>query len=180
MKQRRARMKENILADIIGFNGDRRDLYCEIGRFIFEYSALEQDLRRHLRRKAQVPFDFDAPIMSAFDFARLCNAMNAVSAIEEADGLPDPAIKHLMSKALKINDARVAVVHGSWMSTYAGDRARYVSRTSMKPANHFEFAGDLDELSDSIVKLRREISEAISAGDERRGPKIVKKRRKID
>jgi hypothetical protein len=180
MKKRRARKGDNILADIIGFDGDRRDLYCEIGRFIFEYSGLEHDLRRHLRRKAQVPFDFDAPIMSAFDFARLCNALVAVSAIEEADGLPDPAIKGLMSKALRINEARVAVVHGSWMSTYAGDRARHVSRTSMKPVNYFEHAGDLDDLSDAIVKLRRDISNAISDGDERRGPKVVKKRRKID
>ncbi|MBN9004880.1 MAG: hypothetical protein J0H40_05640 [Rhizobiales bacterium] len=180
MKKRRARMKENSLADIIGFEGDRGDLYREIGRFVFEYSRLEHDLRSHLRRKAQVPFDFDTPIMSAFDFARLCNAMIAVSEIEEADGKPDPVLKDLLKQAKAINDIRVAVVHGRWMSTYAGDRARHVSRNSMKPTNYFENEGDLDEQSDAIVKLRADLAEAVHAGNERRGPKAVKKRRKLD
>ena len=180
MKKRRARMKENSLADIIGYEGDRSDLYREIGRFVFEYSRLEHDLRTHLRRKAQIPFDFGTPIMSAFDFAKLCNALIAVSEIEEADGKPDPTIKDLLKRAKAINDIRVAVVHGLWMSTFAGDRAKHISRNSMKPTNYFEYEGDLDEQSDLIVKLRAELAEAIHAGHERRGPKLAKKRRKID
>jgi hypothetical protein len=124
------------LADIIAFEGDKSDLFREIGRFVFEYSRLEHDLRTYLRRKAQVPFDFNTPIMSAFDFARLCNALIAVS--------------------------------------------EHVSRSSMKPTNYFENEGDLDEQSDAIVKLRAHLAEAIRAGNERRGPKAVKKRRKVD
>ncbi|WP_375312851.1 hypothetical protein WHZ77_06105 [Bradyrhizobium sp. A5] len=172
-------MKENSLADIIAFEGDKSDLFREIGRFVFEYSRLEDELRTHLRRKAQVPFDFNTPIMSAFDFARLCNALIAVSEIEE-DGKPDPALEKLLKQALKINEKRVAVVHGRWMSTYAGDRAQHVSRSSMKPTNYFENEGDLDEQSDAIVKLRADLAEVIHAGNERRRPKIAKKRRKID
>jgi hypothetical protein len=180
MKKRRARMDASIiLADIIAFEGDRSDLFGEIGRFVFEYSRLEHDLRTYLRRKAQVPYDFGTPIMSAFDFARLCSALVAVSAIEE-DGDPDPALKKLLNKAQDINQVRVAVVHGRWMSTYAGDRAEHVSRSSMKPQRYFEHAGDLDEYSDAIVKLRAQIAEAVRAGNKRRGPKAVKKRRKLD
>jgi hypothetical protein len=168
LKKRRARM-ENSLADIIGWDGDKSDLYREIGRFVFEYSQLEFDLRRIFRKKIGIDFEHDDIMTVGFDFAKLCAALIAASAIEE-DGEADPILKKLLGRCHKINDVRVAVVHGRWSSTFGGDRAIHVARGSMKQQPMFEYEGDLDEHSDAIVKLRADIADAVSAGDERRGP----------
>ena len=90
MKSRRARM-QNSLADIIGYDGDRTALYREIGRFVFEYSQLEFDLRRILRRKVGIAIEHDDIMTAGFDFAKLIAAVIAASAIEEG-GKPDPAL----------------------------------------------------------------------------------------
>jgi hypothetical protein len=66
---------------------------------------------------------------------------------------------------------RIAVVHGRWHSTHGGDRAIHVSQKL------FEYEGDLDKLSDGIVKLCAEIAAAVHAGDERR-PKPEKRKHK--
>jgi hypothetical protein len=174
-KKRRARMV-NSLADIIGWNGDRSDLYREIGRFVFEYSQLEFELRRIFRTKVRIAIEHDDIMTAGFDFARLCAALLAASAIEE-DGKPDPALAKLLNQCKRVNEVRIAVVHGRWSSTYGGDRAIHVGRNSMKQERMFEYEGDLDEHSDAIVKLRADIAEAFTAGDERR-PKPKKRKRK--
>jgi hypothetical protein len=43
----------------------------------------------------------------------------------------------------------------------------------MRQQRMFEHEGDLDEQSDKIVKLRADIAEAVNAGDERRGPRLL-------
>lgn len=136
---------------------------------MFEYSQLEFDLRRIFRKKVGFDFEHDDIMTAGFDFARLCTALIAASAIEE-DGKTDPAFEKLISQCKRVNDVRIAVVHGRWSSTYGGDRAIHVGRNSMKQQRMFEYAGDLDEHSDAIVKLRASIAEVVSAGDERRGP----------
>lgn len=170
-KKRRARM-EAMLADIIGFEGDRSDLFREIGRFVFEYSQLEAELRRIFRKKVGIDFEYEDIMTAAFDFAKLVTALLAASAIEEdrADEKPDPALEKLLKACHKVNEARVAVVHGRWSSTYGGDRVYQVARGSMKQQKMFEYEGDLDDLSESIINLRKDIVEAVRAGDERRGP----------
>lgn len=180
MKKRRARM-ENSLADIIDWSGDKSDLYREIGRFVFEYSQLEFDLRKIFRKKIGIDFEHDDIMTVGFDFAKLCAALVAASAIEE-DGEADPVLKKLLGQCHKINEVRVAVVHGRWSSTFGGDRAIHVARGSMKQQRMFENEGDLDEYSDAIVKLRANIMEAVSAGNERRGPpkkKRILRRKKV-
>lgn len=174
-KKRRARM-ENSPADIIGWNGDKTDLFREIGRFVFEYSQLEFDLRRIFRKKVGIALEHDDIMTAGFDFAKLIGALIAASAIEEG-GKPDPALEKLLKSCHDVNAQRIAVVHGRWSSTYGGDRAIHVSRNSMKQQKLFEYEGDLDELSDGIVKLRAEIEAAVHAGEERR-PKPKKRKRK--
>lgn len=169
VKKRRARMKANSLADIIAWPGDKSDLFREIGRFVYEYSQLEFDLRKIFRKKVGIDFEHDDIVTAGFDFAKLCTALVAASAIEE-DGDADPLFKKLMGKRHEVNTVRIAVVHGRWSSTFGGDRAIHVARGSMKQQRMFEYEGDLDEHSDGIVKLRAEIAEAVRAGDERRGP----------
>ncbi|MGY3395988.1 hypothetical protein ACVWW6_008579 [Bradyrhizobium sp. USDA 3311] len=96
-KKRRARMN-NSLADIIGWNGDKSDLYREIGRFVFEYSQLEAELRRIFRKKVSIDLEHNDIMTAAFDFAKLVTAILAASAIEEdrQDGKPDPVLVKLL------------------------------------------------------------------------------------
>ena len=79
-KKRRAR-RENSLADIIGWSGDKSDLYREIGRFVFEYSQLEAELRRVFRKKVSIDLEHDLEhndiMTAAFDFAKLVTAILA-------------------------------------------------------------------------------------------------------
>lgn len=175
-RKRRARM-QNSLADIIGWNGDKSDLFREIGRFVFEYSQLEAELRRIFRRKVNIDLEHNHIMTAAFDFAKLVTALLAASVIEEdsADGKPDPVLEKLLKACYKVNEARVAIVHGRWSSTYGGDRLYQVARSSLKQQQMFEYEGDLDELSESIVKLRADITEAVATGDERRGPRKKKR-----
>ena len=144
-------------------------LFREIGRFVFEYSQLEFDLRRHFRRKIGFGLQFGDVMSAGFDFDRLCNALKEVSAIEEG-GQADPVLmKHL--KACKaINDIRVAVVHGRWVSTLGGDSVLQVSRGTMKRHRLLEKEGELDRHSDAIIKLRVDIADAICAASKRRKP----------
>lgn len=167
---------ENSLADIIGYDGDRSALYREIGRFVFEYSQLEFDLRRYFRQKVGISMDHNDIMTAGFDFAKLVTALIAASAIEEG-GTPDPVLEKHLKACFKVNETRIAVVHGRWSSTYGGDRAFHVARGSMKQQKHFEYEGDLDEASDAIVKLRAEIAAAVDTGDERR-PKPKKRKRR--
>lgn len=184
MKKRRARM-ENSLADIIAWPGDKSDLFKEIGRFVYEYSQLEADLRKIFRKKMGYDLEHDDIMTAGFDFAKLVTAIIAASVIEEdrEDDKPDMALKALLNKCHDVNAVRIAVVHGRWSSTFGGDRVVQVARGSMKQQKMFEYEGDLDEHSDGIVKLRADIAEAVRAGDERRGPpkkkRILRRKKKV-
>lgn len=160
--------EQNALAHLIENDGDKSDLFHEIGRFIFEYSKLEFTLRRHFRRRVGYKIEFDDVMSTGLDFAKLCNGLLALSA-REAGGKPDPVLKKLIDECHRINAVRVAVVHGTWFSTLAEDRVVHVSRTSMQKQTMFRNAGDLDKHSDAMIKLRDAISVAIYAANERRG-----------
>jgi hypothetical protein len=161
--------KQNPLAHLIENDGDKSGLFEEIGRFIFEYSKLEFALRRHFRRKIGYKIDFDDVVSTGFDFAKLCNALTALTTAENG-GKPDAALKPLLDECHRINAVRIAVVHGSWFSTLAEDRVVHVSRSSMKRQTLFRQAGDLDKHSDAMVKLRADIAQAIYDANERRKP----------
>jgi hypothetical protein len=133
-------------------------------------------LRRYFRSKVGISLEHNDIMTAGFDFSKLVNALIAASAIEEG-GTPDPVLEKHLKACFKVNDTRIAVVHGRWSSTYGGDRTFHVSRNSMKQQKLFEYEGDLDELSDGIVKLRAEIAAAVHAGEERR-PKPKKRKRK--
>jgi len=162
------------LADIIAFDGNRDDLYREIGRFVFEYSQLEADLRNLFRSMIGYDREHANIISTGFDFSRLCAALLAASAIDEG-GKPDREFAKIVSRCQRINEIRVAVVHGRWSSTYGGDRAIHVSKGSMKPTNYFEFEGELDGKSDEIVRLRQDLKNCAVAIKASEKPKRRKK-----
>jgi hypothetical protein len=167
MVRRKITSKQNALASLIANDGDKRDLFIEIGRFIFEYSQLEFDLRQHFRRKIGFGRQFNDVMSAGFDFARLCNALKAISAIEEG-GQPHPVLAKHLKSCMEINDIRVAVVHGHWVSTLGGDTVVKVSVQNMKRQRLLEKDGELARWSDAIKVLRADIADAIEAADEQR------------
>jgi hypothetical protein len=76
VKKRRARMEANSLADIITWPGDKSDLFREIGRFVYEYSQLEFDLRKTFRKKVGIDFEHDDIMTAGFDFAKLARPLS--------------------------------------------------------------------------------------------------------
>jgi hypothetical protein len=76
VKKRRARMEANSLADIIAWPGDKSDLFREIGRFVYEYSQLEFDLRKTFRKKVGIDFEHDDIMTAGFDFAKLARPLS--------------------------------------------------------------------------------------------------------
>jgi hypothetical protein len=139
---------------------ERERTYRAIGRFIFEFSQLEYTLRHHVGELADVQEEFFDILTSSFDFARLCKAMLALSAMKN-EGAPDPTLKGLINDCQKINEDRVRVVHGLWVFGTGHGRAIHTARDSMKSKEYFEEAGNLDAQSDRIQKLRWEIDRAI-------------------
>jgi hypothetical protein len=166
MKRRRVKIEENALAYLIA-NEDRDDLYRQIGRFVFEYSQLEFSLRRVLRRKMGVKLEYDHLMVAGFDFAKVCFAIKELSALEEG-GTPDPSLAKVISGCLKINELRVAVVHGRWSSSLGGDGVVHVPRSSMKRTMMLDKEGDLDRYANAIEKLQEDLVEVVTAGDDRR------------
>jgi hypothetical protein len=168
MARRRVSILENPLASLIA-NDDRDDLHRAIGRFIFEYSQLEFLLRRILRHKLGIKMDHDDVVTAAFDFAKLCTAIVELSAIEEG-GKPDRKLKDLIGDCHDVNGIRIAVVHGRWISTLAGDQVLH------KRTIKLDEEGKLDRESDGIGRLRERITEVAHAGDERRKRKAANSR----
>jgi hypothetical protein len=167
MSRNRVRVEQNALAFVVANDGDKSELFREIGRFVFEYSQLEFDLRQHFRRKIGFGRLFGDVMSTGFDFARLCSALMAVSAIEEG-GQADPALAKHLKACLAINTVRVDVVHGRWVSSLGGDSVLKVSRGNMKRQRLLQKEGELDRQSDAIIKLRANIADAICAANERR------------
>jgi hypothetical protein len=147
---------------VIQFTPVEKDrIYREIGRFIFEFSQLEYTLRHHVSEMARLDEQYFDIITSAFDFAKLCTALLALSG-QRNGGKPDPEVEKLIKTCHEVNTVRLRVVHGLWVVGSGHDRAIHTSRNSMKSEVHFDKPGDLDEWSDKTSKLRWGIDQAVN------------------
>jgi hypothetical protein len=136
-------------------------VYREIGRFIFEFSQLEYTLRHFVAEMARIDDQYFEVVTSAFDFAKLCSALLALSA--KKGGKADSTLKDLIAGCHEINTVRLRVVHGLWVVGAGRDRAIHTSRNSMKSEVYFDKPGDLDDQSNRCNKLRSDIEKAIYA-----------------
>jgi hypothetical protein len=156
-------MTDNVVTGItFGGTGPTDPIYREIGRFIFQFSQLEYTLRHHVAEMAHIGDEYFDIVASAFDFAKLCSALLALSAKEKC-GKADPALKNLISECHDVNTVRIRVVHGLWVVGSGNDRAIHTSRNSMKSDVYFDKPGDLEAQTDRCAKLRFEIEKTIYA-----------------
>ena len=105
---------------------------------------------------------------AGFDFAKLCTALVAASAIEE-DGDADPVFKKLMGKCHDVNAVRIAVVHGRWNSTFGGTGGQGLILSAKMLADAMAADGRSVAQSQSYEpRSRRRCVPATSAGARRR------------
>ncbi len=130
-------------------DGQRNErLYTAIGRFVFWFSKLEGMLKADLAGLLDLDGKYLDSVVSAFDFASLCNTMKAMR-LSRAPKNRRKNVEKFFSRCMSINESRVRVAHGDW--TLNG--ARIVSRNSKAAAIYFAKPEELDELSKECETL---------------------------
>ena len=106
--------------------------YRAIGRFIYEFSQLEYEIRVRLATEIGVPDWYFNEIM-VHDFTVLCTAAQKIfefSYSQEKDRWKK--MEPLLKKALGLSTIRNAVAHGLWVPSMDGGKVIHVPR-SLKP-----------------------------------------------
>jgi hypothetical protein len=130
--------------------------YEAIGRFIFEFSQLEYEIRHRIAEEVWVSEEYFNAIM-VHDFAVLCTAAHHVFQIafeKEPDRIKE--FKALIKKARALADIRNAVAHGLWVPFMEGGKVIHVPR-SLKPNISTEQAAALNKKADEARELRAQI-----------------------
>lgn len=134
-------------------------VYAAIGRFIFEYSQLEFTLKHYLADLLDTPDRHFSAAMSGYDFAYLCRLCERV--FRDAVPTQRDAIQKLISKAQRLNDERVKVVHGLWMVHGDETGVSHVSRNKLEPQLYFDKLDDLTKLANEARDIRSAITSIV-------------------
>src|SRR3954449_8553030 len=97
---------ENVFKVIQWTPIEKDRIYREIGRFIFEFSQLEYTLRHHVSEMARIDEQYFDIVTSAFDFAKLCTALLALSG-KRNGGAPDREVEKLIKACHEVNTIRL-------------------------------------------------------------------------
>jgi hypothetical protein len=127
--------------------------YRAIGRFIFEFSQLEYEIRHQVAEAVDIPFWHFNEIM-VHDFTILCNA--ALSVFKFAYTSEEHRWKKmepLLKKALGLGNIRNAVAHGLWVPFVQGGKVIHVPR-SMQPNVSVKQAETLEKKADEARAVR--------------------------
>lgn len=123
------------IADLVVKKNDP-DLFQAIGTFVYQFSQFEASLRYTLaeltiRRHSDV-------IMAALDFAILCRALSEViSRSEKCSPNAKEKMRSALGLALKVNDERVKIAHGTWTIDDKEGLLESLSRQSLKRQKHY-------------------------------------------
>ncbi len=133
----------------------------EIGRFIVDFSRLELMLGGFVSDIADFESDHSESLIRAIDFATLCRLAQDI-AIKERRTISEKRIRSVISRCLKLNnDARVPIVHGTWVDTEDGLGAIHFSRNTLRDSLKFEKAANISDFADEAHSLLVEITELI-------------------
>jgi len=132
--------------------------YEAIGRFIFEFSQLEYEIRYRVAEEAWVMDEYFNAIM-VHDFNVLCTAAEHVFEIGFEKDPPQKLkdFKTLIKKARELSNIRNAVAHGLWVPFMEGGKVIHVPR-SLKPNISTEQADALNKKADEARQLRAQIA----------------------
>lgn len=129
---------------------DKPELYQAIGKFIYQFSQLEFAIRHLLSDLLELtPSQFHI-VTTSYDFATLCRVTSSfICDLPEAQAEEDlqKSVRDTFNDCLKVNDARVRLVHGTWEE----GGASHVSRTTLKPTAYFQSRA---EIANSIEKAK--------------------------
>lgn len=148
--------KQKIAALLMGI--DRNTLHGSIGRFMFEFSQMEYSLRYYASEILDLPDKHWEAAMAGYNFAYLVRLCEQVFGdFLHNDEAKRKEIADALHRCLAINDERVRVAHGTWISSPYGNAAIHMARNSLKTARHFVEPKALDRLADECVALRAKI-----------------------
>jgi hypothetical protein len=134
-------------------DAEQDELFRSIGMYIYRYSQLDYMLRIALYRLLGLSVEQAGSILPMLDFAAVCRACKA-----QLQERPDnKKALDLISSALRVNDDRVRVAHGSW--TEIG--VLHVSRGNARLGLYFSEASELRKKADEIRALTVEVDKTM-------------------
>ena len=141
--------------------------YRAIGRFIVEYSALEEWLRFLLGIELRLRTDLFDPVIT-HDFALLCTVVLKVFEKSVDDKAHYRQLTKLISKCRQLNDLRVKVVHGGWRAEEEGGSVSHVSRRNLQSAKLVQMRSLLEKAADEARATSFALDDFFRAHGERK------------
>lgn len=130
----------------------------EIGRFIVEFSRLELMLGGFVIEVAQFRSDHTESLIRTIDFASLCRLAQEI-AIKELRTMEEKKVKSVFKRCLQLNtEARVPIVHGTWLKTEDGLGALHFSRNTLSESFKFEKIESISNFADETHSLLVEVT----------------------
>ena len=150
-------------------NLDPPEKVCRaIGRFIFEFSQLEHELRCLIWDEIDQNGNFFYDVMFAFEVAPLCSMALSIFLLTWK---PDKFAvgERIVKRFMAINDLRNRVVHGQWMHFSEDGTLLHTSRHG-KGRQYDNQALELEKTAEELKQLYLSLREAARARlDERYG-----------
>jgi hypothetical protein len=92
---------------------EKSELYDAIGKFIFQYSQLEYQLRWNLAIEANIQNELSTILIGPYDFSMLCTVLER-TLLKKKPAKEHDDINKFFKRCRAVNDVRVKIVHGSW------------------------------------------------------------------
>jgi hypothetical protein len=140
--------------------------YRAIGRFMFEFSQLEYEIRYRLSEVLDVALWYFNEAM-VHDFSALCNAAKSAFDFEYSKATERPKFKELeklLNRALDFSRLRNAVAHGLWVPFEKGGSLIYVQRGKFKGTVKTGQAEALEKKADEALAIRVAIAKICDEG----------------
>lgn len=144
-----------------------------IGRFLFEFSQLDYEIRRQVGEAAGVDLLHVHDIMT-HDFGPLCIAAIKVFDFEYSgtrEKLRREKMQGLLKRAQSLNNTRNAVAHGLWVPFEEGGKVIHLPR-DLKLRVSNQQASALEKKADEAKELRRQIEAEVDDKPARKRSKV--------
>jgi hypothetical protein len=144
-----------------------------IGRFLFEFSQLDYEIRRQVGEAAGI-MDWHVHSIMTQDFAPLCIAAHKVFDFEYSSTREKPqrdAMKGLLKRAQRLNNVRNAVAHGLWVPFEDGGKVIHMPKNLQFEVSSQQ-ARSLEKHADEAKEIRRQIESVVDEKPPRKRSKV--------